>query len=80
LAAGEPGWPRKLESEGILSGQAGSALLGYVVEGKAAMRALELYDSAAARWWRENVPEMFSRTYRLGFPAEVCERIDPKIT
>jgi len=76
LPRGDPGWPRKLSAVGVLSNQTGEAVRGYVVDGKVALLALEFHDSAAARWWRENVPDILSGAYQLGFPAEVCERID----
>jgi hypothetical protein len=62
-----------LAAAGVLSDQAGESVLGYVVQGKSAITALELHDQAAAVWWRENVPEILSSRYQLGFPAEVCE-------
>jgi hypothetical protein len=75
LAPGESNTPRVLPLAGVLSGQEGEPVVGYVVEGKAAVAALEFHDSAAARWWRENVPGATYRGYRLGFPAEVCELV-----
>ncbi len=75
LAPGQRGSPRMLAAEGVLSDHPGGTVLGYVVEGKTAIRALELHDAAAAAWWRENVPEVMSSQYQLGFPAEVCQRV-----
>ena len=75
LVPGQRGSPRMLAAEGVLSDHPGGTVLGYVVEGKTAIRALELHDAAAAAWWRENVPEVMSSQYQLGFPAEVCQRV-----
>lgn len=57
----------------VLSQEAGPPVLGYIVNGKEAIRCLESGAPEAAAWWRENAPQVLKSGYQLIFPAEACE-------
>jgi hypothetical protein len=67
--------PRVFESRGVLSNQATESVVGYMVDGSTAVRLLEGQSPDAAAWWRENVPDIETPGYRLGFSAGDCERL-----
>jgi hypothetical protein len=73
LVPGSTESPEAISAAGVLSGETGGTCLGFVVEGREAITALGFHDPVAAAWWRENVPEITSEWYGLGFPAGVCE-------
>jgi hypothetical protein len=75
LAPGSTESPQAISAGGVLSGEIGGTCLGFVVEGRDAITALRFHDPVAAAWWRENVPDITSEWYGLGFPAEVCDVI-----
>lgn len=66
--------PQFLNTVEVLSQEAGQPVLGYVVNGKKAIRCLESEAPEAAAWWRENAPHVLKSDYQLIFPAEACEQ------
>ena len=65
-----------LPAQQVLSRQRVHPPGSYAVEGKAAIKILDSASPEAARWWRENAPDILAPGYQLVFPAEVCERLD----
>jgi hypothetical protein len=63
---------QRLTGQQVLSGQPVEAPAGYAVDGATAVAALESVRPEAARWWRENAPDVLARGYQLVFPAGVC--------
>lgn len=47
----------------------------YIVPFRQAMRILEKESPEAARWWRENTPQLDGPSGCLGFDPAVCEEI-----
>jgi hypothetical protein len=74
LRRGE-GEPQQLTTVGAVSNEGPELTTGYVVDGRAAVRALESHAPDAAEWWRQHAPHVLARRYRLCFPCRCCERI-----
>lgn len=49
---------------------------GFVVPAPTAIDILEKADPVAARWWRENAPNVVFRGRPFLFPPECCERVN----
>lgn len=72
----EPGDPRsRVACKGVLTGKPSEERDRYLVRSLDAFAALERRNPDAARWWPENVPDLFSPGKLLGFPYEVCEPV-----
>jgi hypothetical protein len=41
-----------------------------------AIRALERHNAAAARWWRENTPQLIKSGQLFVYPGEACELVE----
>jgi hypothetical protein len=67
--------PSLHQTVGVLSQRGFKTTVGYVVDGRRAIRSLDSQLPAAAAWWREHAPHVVVSGYRLFFPAEVCERL-----
>ncbi len=48
----------------------------YVVNAARALSALETADPRAAKWWRDNYPELVGKRKALHFSADCCEVVD----
>jgi hypothetical protein len=66
--------------KGVLSRQEKAHHEGWVVQVTDAVDALEHYNPKAARWWRDNTPDLLQPGKLFLFPAEACvlvEEADP---
>jgi hypothetical protein len=60
-------------SVGVLSHLAPARIMGYAVDGRAAVNALASHSPEAATWWRNHAPHVLERGYQFFFPCEACE-------
>jgi hypothetical protein len=69
------GWigPRTCYAAGVLSGKRAAIVVGYLVNGKAAIELLAVHAPDAAAWWRTNAPHVLHDGCPLIFPADVCQ-------
>jgi hypothetical protein len=63
--------PRELQT----SGEPAPEGRFYLVYFDRALDVLEAASPENAAWWRENKPEMIGRGIKVGFAAEVCEKV-----
>jgi hypothetical protein len=74
LAPGQSG-PRRVPTEGVVTGQRDYAMDGYLILGSEAVRLLATHDAEAALWWRTHAPHVLSNGYLFVFPPDVCDPV-----
>jgi hypothetical protein len=63
-------------AKGILSGKKRDRPQGFAVRVIDAIRELEIHNAEAARWWRENTPQLIQPGQLFVYPGEACELVE----